>query len=105
MKTDNPVRNSSTTVSLADEDAVKEVLVSTVFSLWDIVNSLTRLRPSKRERYRVTIFGSARAKPGTFVYDEVKRLAEAMAEMGCDIITGGGTCLEHAATQRAAAAN
>jgi hypothetical protein len=60
-------------VSLADEEAVKQILVSTVFGLWDIVNNLTRLRPSKRERYRVTIFGSARAKPGTFVYDEVKR--------------------------------
>ena len=53
------------TVSLADEEGVKDVLVNTVFSLWDIVNNLTRLRPSKRDRYRVTIFGSARAHPGT----------------------------------------
>ena len=26
--------------------------------LWEVVNELTRLRPSKRERYRVAIFGS-----------------------------------------------
>ena len=52
-------------ISLADEEAVKQVLVNSVLGLWDVVNNLTRLRPSKRERYRVTIFGSARAKPGT----------------------------------------
>jgi uncharacterized protein (TIGR00730 family) len=91
-------------VSLADEDAVKQILVSTVFSLWDIVNNLTRLRPSKKERYRVTIFGSARAKPGTYVYDEVKRIATALAQMGCDIVTGGGPGLMQAANEGASAA-
>jgi uncharacterized protein (TIGR00730 family) len=104
VNTDNPVRNTAT-ISLADEEAVKEVLVSTVFSLWDIVNNLTRLRPSKRERYRVTIFGSARAKPGTFVYNEVRRVAAALAEMGCDVITGGGPGLMQAANEGAAAVN
>jgi uncharacterized protein (TIGR00730 family) len=91
-------------VSLADEEAVKQILTSTVFDLWEIVNNLTRLRPSKREHYRVTIFGSARAKPGTFVYDEVKRVAAALAEMDCDIITGGGPGLMQAANEGAAAA-
>jgi uncharacterized protein (TIGR00730 family) len=92
-------------ISLADEESVKQILVSTVFGLWDIVNNLTRLRPTKRGRYRVTIFGSARAKPGTFVYDEVKRVAAALAELGCDIITGGGPGLMQAANEGAAAAN
>ena len=92
-------------VSLADEEAVKQVLVNTVFGLWDIVNNLTRLKPTKRERYRVTIFGSARAQPGTFVYEEVKRVAAALAGMGCDIITGGGPGLMQAANEGAAAAN
>jgi hypothetical protein len=91
-------------VSMADEEGVKQVLVNTVFGLWDIVNNLTRLRPSRRERYRVTIFGSARARPGTFVYEEVKRVAAALAEMGCDIITGGGPGLMQAANEGAAAA-
>ena len=50
-------------VSLADENAVKEVLVQSVLGLWDVVNNLTRLKPSHRDRYRVTIFGSARANP------------------------------------------
>src|SRR5215469_17189711 len=89
--------NKTGSVSLADEDAVKQILVSAVFGLWDIVNNLTRLKPSKSERYRVTIFGSARAKPGTFVYEEVKRVATALADMDCDIITGGGPGLMQAA--------
>jgi len=92
-------------VSLADEEAVKQVLSSAVFGLWDIVNNLSRLRPTQRERYRVTIFGSARAKAGTFAYDEVKRLAAALAEMGCDIVTGGGPGLMQAANEGAAAVN
>jgi uncharacterized protein (TIGR00730 family) len=92
-------------VSLDDEDAVKQVLVSTVFGLWDIVNNLTRLKPTKHERYRVTIFGSARAKPGSFVYEETKRVAAALAEMGCDIITGGGPGLMQAANEGASSVN
>jgi uncharacterized protein (TIGR00730 family) len=97
--------NKSGPISLADEAAVKDILVNTVFGLWDIVNNLTRLKPSKHDRYRVTIFGSARAKPGSFVYDEVKRVAAALADMGCDIITGGGPGLMQAANEGATAAN
>ena len=91
-------------ISLADEDAVKQVLVNSVLGLWDVVNNLTRLRPSTHERYRVTIFGSARVKPGTFGYEETKRVAAALAEMGCDIITGGGPGLMQAANEGAATA-
>lgn len=103
MTTENQVRAKPGTVSLADEEGVKQVLVDTVLGLWDIVNNLTRLKPSRHERYRVTIFGSARAKSGSFVYDEVKRVAAALAEMGCDIITGGGPGLMQAANEGAAA--
>ena len=88
-------------ISLADEDEVKRVIVDSVLGLWDVVNNLTRLQPSKRERYRVTIFGSARAKPGTFAYEETKRVSAAVAEMGCDIITGGGPGLMQAANEGA----
>jgi uncharacterized protein (TIGR00730 family) len=92
-------------VSLADEEAVKQLLAETVFSLWDIVNNLTRLRPSKRDRYRVSIFGSARIQPATFAYDEVKRIASALAELGCDVVTGGGPGLMQAANEGALASN
>jgi hypothetical protein len=90
-------------VSLSDEDSVKQVLVDSVLGLWDVVNNLTRLRPSRRDRYRVTIFGSARARAGTFGYEETKRAATALAAMGCDIVTGGGPGLMQAANEGAAA--
>ena len=86
-------------VSLGDEEAVKKVLVDSVLGLWDVVNNLTRLKPSHKDRYRVTIFGSARAKPGTLAYDETKRAAKALAELDCDIITGGGPGLMQAANE------
>ncbi|HET8781674.1 MAG TPA: LOG family protein [Pyrinomonadaceae bacterium] len=91
--------NRTKAVSLNDEEAVKKVLVDSVLGLWDVVNNLTRLKPSHRDRYRVTIFGSARAKPGTVAYEETKRVSKALAEMGCDIITGGGPGLMQAANE------
>ncbi len=91
-------------VSLADEEGVRKILATTVLQLWGAVNTLTRLRPSKRERYRVAIFGSARAEAGTFVYDEVKRVAAAFAAQGCDIVTGGGPGLMQAANEGASLA-
>ena len=96
--TDTAVQRTDV-VSLNDEEAVKTVLVESVLGLWDVVNNLTRLRPSRKERYRVTIFGSARAKPGTIAYEETKRVAKALAALGCDIITGGGPGLMQAANQ------
>lgn len=88
-------------ICLSDEQSVKEVLVRSVLGLWEVVNDLTRLRPSTTDRYRVTIFGSARAEPGGEVYEETKRVAAALAEMGCDIVTGGGPGLMQAANEGA----
>jgi len=93
---------SSRVVSLEDEAAVRQILSSTVMGLWDLVNDLTRIRPARRERYRVAIFGSARARADTFAYDAVKRAAAAFAAMGCDIVTGGGPGLMQAANEGAA---
>ena len=104
MSTNNSKAPKDDRISLADEESVKQVLVNSVLGLWDVVNNLTRLRPSKHDRYRVTIFGSARVKPGTFAYEETKRLAAALADMGCDIITGGGPGLMQAANEGAATA-
>lgn len=92
------------TVSLADEDAVRRILTDTLFGLWATVNNLTRLRPSRRERYRVTVFGSARTHPGHFVYQEVKRMCAGLSAMGCDIVTGGGPGLMQAANEGASEA-
>ena len=102
MESNSTIRNAADGVSLGDEEAVKQVVVDAVLGLWNVVNNLTRLRPSQHERYRVTIFGSARAQPGTPAYDETKRLAAALGEMGCDLITGGGPGLMQAANEGAA---
>jgi uncharacterized protein (TIGR00730 family) len=99
MSTSEP---APTVISLADEEGVKQVLIDSVIGLWNVVNNLTRLRPTRHDRYRVTIFGSARAQPGTIAYLETKRLAAALSELGCDIITGGGPGLMQAANEGAA---
>jgi hypothetical protein len=44
------LNNRTRVVSLSDEDQAKEILVKAVLGLWDVVNDLTRLRPSKRKR-------------------------------------------------------
>src|SRR6188508_856475 len=93
--------DSTSTVSLADEEAVKRILVDTLAGLWTAANNLTRLRPSRREHYRVTVFASARTQPGHWVYQEVKRMAAAFSAMGCDIVTGGGPGLMQAANEGA----
>ena len=77
-------------ISLADEERVNDVVLGAVLALWDVVNNLTRLQPSRRDRYRVTIFGSARATPGSFGYEETRRAAAMLAAMGVDIATGVG---------------
>jgi hypothetical protein len=89
MSTRPPSARAPTTVSLA----VKRILIDTLFGLWATVNNLTRLRPSRRERYRVSVFGSARTQPGHWVYHEVRRMSAALSAMGCDIVTGGGPAL------------
>ena len=104
MSATDHTASRSNLVSLADEEAVKQVLTDSVLGLWDVVNNLTRLQPTRRERYRVTIFGSARAKPGSIAYEETKRVARALAGMGCDIITGGGPGLMQAANEGVAGA-
>lgn len=88
-------------VRLSDEEAVRDIIVNSVFDLWKVVNNLTRLRQTKHANYRVSIFGSARAKPGSVAYEEVKQIAKDLAKMKCDIITGGGPGLMQAANEGA----
>ena len=67
-----PRRTPSSTnlISLADEDAVRDAVWASILGLWKTVNTLTRLRPSRRKAYRVSIFGSARIRPRTKAYTE-----------------------------------
>lgn len=93
--------SSQTAVSLGDERAVLELVSGSIMKLWDTVNSLTRLRPTRRERYRVTIFGSARVPSDHWVYVAVRDLAEELTRLGCDIVSGGGPGLMQAANEGA----
>src|SRR6476646_5754715 len=88
-------------VRLSDEDAATELLERAVTGLWEVVNELTRFRRTTRQNYRVTIFGSARLKPGTPAYDGVKQLAGQLTKRGCDIISGGGPGLRQTANEGA----
>jgi hypothetical protein len=92
---------SSDIVQLGDEPATVAILSQAVLGLWEVVNNLTRLRPTRRDRYRVTIFGSARTDAGHWGYAAVRDLAAEMARLGCDIVTGGGPGLMQAANEGA----
>lgn len=88
-------------MSLADEPQVLDVVSASILNLWEAVNNLTRLTPSRRERYRVTIFGSARVPRDHWVYVAVRDLATELTRAGCDIATGGGPGLMSAANEGA----
>jgi uncharacterized protein (TIGR00730 family) len=88
-------------IPLSDEKAVLDLLGKTVLNLWDTVNTLTRLRPTKRDRFRVSSFGSARVAPDHWVYGAVRDTAAELTRLGCDIITGGGPGLMQAANEGA----
>src|SRR5205814_9335759 len=92
-------------VRLSDEDAAIELLERAVTGLWEVVNELTRFRRTTRQNYRVTIFGSARLKPGTPAYEGVKKLAAELVGANCDILTGGGPGLMQAANEGAHSAD
>jgi uncharacterized protein (TIGR00730 family) len=92
---------SADIVCLDDEEAAVDILSHAVLGLWEVVNNLTRLRPSRRERFRATIFGSARTDPGHWGYAAVRDVAAALTRMGCDIVTGGGPGLMQAANEGA----
>lgn len=55
------------------------------------------LKLLEKNRFRVCIFGSARAQPDDPVYLTVHRLASMLAELNIDIVTGGGPGLMEAA--------
>ncbi|RLB60325.1 MAG: LOG family protein [Deltaproteobacteria bacterium] len=80
-------------------DPTHQLVEGVLHDLWTIVNKLAKVRPTKPERYRVAVFGSARIKPGEPLYDEVKELTRTLSELGCDIVSGGGPGLMQAANE------
>lgn len=97
--------NTAGYVRLSDEEATREVVSKVIGGLWESVNELTRLRVTRRERYQVSIFGSARIEQGNPYYDAVRDMARSLAQMDCNIITGGGPGMMQAANEGAAMAD
>jgi uncharacterized protein (TIGR00730 family) len=67
-----------------------QVIDGSVAQLWETIESLERLQPRNLERFRVSIFGSARIEKTHPLYGEAQDLGQRLAEAGCDIVTGGG---------------
>ena len=87
------------TVSIYDAETSFQVIEDAILGLWKVVNNLTTITPPKCDRYRVTIFGSARLKPEPDVYLGVRNIARELTAKGCDIVTGGGPGLMQAANE------
>ena len=90
MSSEPPPSIMSNEPIIVDNEATMNVVEDALSSLWAVANKLSRLRPERRERFSVTIFGSARIHPGEDLHEDVKRLAKCLSESGCDIVTGGG---------------
>lgn len=83
---------------LVEQKRVRKFLSKKIQQLNDIVADLDGLVTEMgTDFYRVSIFGSARIKPDTPEYKEVYMLAKKLAELGVDIVTGGGPGLMEAA--------
>lgn len=86
----NPEDLEELVCAVSDSQATYAVIQDSILELWDVVNRLSSVVPPKRERYSVTIFGSARLDKKSVTYHGVQQLATELTQMGCDIITGGG---------------
>ncbi len=88
MAQDASSRRAADSVVLSDEEQVLEIIRRSVFGLWDVVNDLTRLTPTRRPEFRVSIFGSARIPRDHWMHAVVRDLTRQLALMGCAVITG-----------------
>jgi hypothetical protein len=104
MSEPNPVLQGTEVVDLQNQQQAMELVAASVLGLWDVVNNLTRLRPTRRDQFRVTIFGSARVEQDHWVYGAVRDMSAELTRMGCTIVTGGGPGLMQAANEGAALA-
>lgn len=63
------------------------------------IQAEAEVRELEQGAFRVVIFGSARIQPRDKIYQQVYRIAHALAERGIDIVTGGGPGLMEAANR------
>lgn len=105
MKPPNSDYDYRDILSMGNEVEVKEAVHQAIYGLWEVVDNLARLRPTRHKHFRVTLFGSSRVPSNTILYDEVRRLARELAALGCAVITGGGPGLMEAANEGALQGN
>jgi hypothetical protein len=94
-----PTKVPPPAICLENSEEIDKILQNSVLGLWDVVNQLTTIQPPRNERYRVTIFGSARLTDQMPIYKGVRQLASELTRWGCDIVTGGGPGLMQAANE------
>ena len=83
---------------------VQKVLNQKITQLNDIIADIDGiLTKMETDFFRVSIFGSARLRPGSEQYQEVYDLAYQLSMRGVDIVTGGGPGLMEAASKGAQA--
>jgi hypothetical protein len=100
-----PARASTTDQQLLDSRAAQDWMHTDPWRVLRIVSefvegfeTLAELGPA------VSVFGSARAKPGSEDYELAEQLGTALAEAGYAVITGGGPGVMEAANKGAAEA-
>jgi len=93
------LRIETPAMSPEDSRQMYKAMERSLRELWGVVDGLAAVMPPRPTYYRVTIFGSSRMHAGDELYLEVRRLAQELAAMGCDIITGGGPGLMQAANE------
>lgn len=101
MTTPAPKSQPPILINPEDYQQTRDVLYDSVLRLWDVVENLSRLQPRRSDNYHACIFGSARVHQGMSGYDDIVRLAEQLARLGCYIVTGGGPGLMQAANEGA----
>lgn len=74
-----------------------QILDRAIYHLWETINDLEQIQPERVDHFRVSVFGSSRIQRGDPIYTEVKKLSFDLAELGVDIVTGGGPGLMEAA--------
>ena len=94
-----PARIDTLPLDAVDARRAYKTIDTTMRQLWSAIDDLATVMPPRPTYYRVTIFGSSRMHRGDPVYGDVRRLAMRLAEMGVDIITGGGPGLMQAANE------
>ena len=94
-----PARIDTLPLDAVDARRAYKTIDTAMRQLWSAIDDLATVMPPRPTYYRVTIFGSSRMNRGDPVYRDVRSLAMRLAEMGVDIITGGGPGLMQAANE------